>query len=131
MADTLTCKLVTPETTLFDGEATYVALPAHDGSMGVAPGRAPIVAELGYGELRVEQAGGGERKFFVGGGFVQVKGGKVTLLADEAMAVADVDAAEAKRVLAEEATALATGEVAIEARDRKAKRARAMLTVAG
>ncbi|MEO0965122.1 MAG: ATP synthase F1 subunit epsilon [Planctomycetota bacterium] len=129
MPTPLTCTLVTPETTLFDGEATYVAIPAHDGSIGIAPGRAPLLAELGYGVLRVTSAAG-ERTFFVGGGFVQVKDGVVTVLADEAKPVNELDRAEAQRVLAEEASATAVGDAAIEDRDRKAKRARAILAVA-
>ncbi|MEM9250898.1 MAG: ATP synthase F1 subunit epsilon [Planctomycetota bacterium] len=122
---TLTCTLVTPETTLFDGEATYVAIPAHDGSIGIAPGRAPLLAELGHGVLRVE-TGGGDERFFLSGGFVQVKAGVVTVLADEAMPIGDVDREEARRVLAEEASATAVGDIAIEERYRKARRARAI-----
>jgi F-type H+-transporting ATPase subunit epsilon len=131
MPSTLTCKLVTPETTLFDGEATYVALPAHDGSMGIAPGRAPLVAELGYGRLRIDRAGGASVTYFVGGGFVQVKGGAVILLADEAGPVDQLDVEAARRVLAEEATGPATGDAAIATRDRQATRARAILATAG
>lgn len=131
MADTLTCTLVTPETTLFDGEATYLAIPAHDGSLGVAPGRAPLVAQLGYGTLRIAAADGSEKRFFVGGGFVQVKAGAVTVLADEAADPGSLDREAAAKVLAEEATVSATGDEAIAARDRKAERARAVLAVSG
>ncbi|MEM6334308.1 MAG: ATP synthase F1 subunit epsilon [Planctomycetota bacterium] len=129
MPDTLTCTLVTPETTLFDGDVSYVAIPAHDGSMGVAPGRAPLLAELGYGELRITAADGAEQRFFVGGGFVQVKAGAVTVLADEASEPGALDREAASKVLAEEATAAVAGDAAIATRERKARRARAVLAM--
>ncbi|MFT3684709.1 MAG: hypothetical protein QM783_07215 [Phycisphaerales bacterium] len=65
MADkSFAIRLVTPAGKLLDGQATYAMVPAHDGLMGFQPNRAPIVFELGLGELRVDfanegKAGGG------------------------------------------------------------------------
>lgn len=90
--------LVTPETTLLDQSVRSVRLPLFDGSMGLLPGRAPVVGRLGRGELKFE-AGGTSKSFFVDGGFIQVKGSVVTLLTNRAVAVEDIDEAAAMRAL--------------------------------
>jgi F-type H+-transporting ATPase subunit epsilon len=45
--------VVTPEATLLETPAQFVALPLFDGELGVLPGRSPFIGRLGYGELRV------------------------------------------------------------------------------
>ena len=64
MADThsltaaaLQCVVVTPEATVIDTPAEFVALPLYDGEVGIAPGRSPLIGRLGYGELRIRQTG--------------------------------------------------------------------------
>ena len=52
MAKTFRCKLVTPSSALLDGQVSYANVPVWDGLMGIQPGRAPILARLGLGELR-------------------------------------------------------------------------------
>ena len=83
MADSkqLKCVVVTPETTVLDAEAEFVAFPAMDGEIGILPGRMPMVARLGHGLLRCK-SGGAEHKLFVSGGFAQVQENTVTLLTD-------------------------------------------------
>ena len=90
--------LVTPETTLLDQNVRSVQLPLFDGSMGLLPGRAPVVGRLGRGELKFE-AGGASKSFFIDGGFLQVKGSIVTLLTNRAIAAENIDAAAAQRAL--------------------------------
>ena len=75
----LQCVVVTPERALLDEPADFVALPMYDGELGVLPGRAPLIGRLGYGELRIRR-GQETRRFFVDGGFAQVRANMVTVL---------------------------------------------------
>ncbi len=65
--------VVTPETTLLDESVRSIQFPLFDGQMGVLPGRAPAVGRLGAGSLTFETSAG-EKRYFVDGGFVQIKG---------------------------------------------------------
>src|SRR5882757_7673331 len=101
---TLSCIIVTPEATVLDTPCEFVALPLFDGEAGVAPGRAPLIGRLGYGELRVRQAGQTSR-YYVDGGFVQVADNIVSVLTNKAVPAAALDATAAQQQLQ---TALAT-----------------------
>ena len=94
-------ELVTPERPLFRGEAGSVTTEAHDGQMGILPRHAPMVALLGTGVVRIAYAGlqEGAERFAIRGGFLQVIGRKVTLLATQAVRASEVDAAAAKAAL--------------------------------
>jgi F-type H+-transporting ATPase subunit epsilon len=104
-AKTFQCRLITPVAQVLDEAVTYASVPAWDGLFGVLPGRAPIVAKLGTGELRLELAvatgKGGERSFLVEDGFVQMVNNKLTVLAARAVPVESLDAASAGAELAE------------------------------
>src|SRR5262245_5170189 len=95
---TFRCQVVTPERVVVDKRASFVALPAFDGELGVLAGRAPIIARLGSGRLRVESPEGNE-DLFVSGGFAQMAGETLTLLTEEARPLASLDAAAAAREL--------------------------------
>ena len=99
----LDCTVTTPEELVFEGAVESVTVPAADGEMGFLPRHAPLVGSLGFGELRVASGDGSRQVFFVNGGFVQVVDGRVTVLAVEAQAVADLDAESAKADLSEPA----------------------------
>ena len=45
----LSCLVVTPERTVLEAEADFIALPLFDGEIGIAPGRSPLIGRLGYG----------------------------------------------------------------------------------
>lgn len=75
--------VVTPEHTLFDGGATAVVAPAYDGLVGILPRHAPFLSLLGKGPL-VVRAAEGERRFTVAGGFIQVVGDVVRVVAEQA-----------------------------------------------
>lgn len=107
-------RLVTPASSLLDEPVTYVNLPLHDGLMGVMKNRAPIVARLGLGELTVKfpeaTHGGGDRTYFVDGGFAQMAGDELIILAEDAIpaekltetdAQAELDAADKATVPAD------------------------------
>lgn len=94
MADPFRCTLVTPVAQMFDRDVTSVILPAHDGQMGVLHLHAPMMVQLGQGELKVMPAdGGAEQVLSIKGGFAQVKDNKLVVLTDEATEVAEVAAA--------------------------------------
>jgi F-type H+-transporting ATPase subunit epsilon len=71
--------IVTPERAVLDDRAEIVILPLYDGELGVQPGHSPFVGQLGPGELRI-RSGTTTRRFFVDGGFAQVRGNVVNVL---------------------------------------------------
>ncbi len=91
------CVVVTPEQAVLDELADFVAVPMFDGELGVLPGRAPLIGRLGAGELRIKQ-GGATKRFFVDGGFVQIRENVVTLLTEKAISAEslNVQAAESE-----------------------------------
>ena len=77
----MTVDILTPDTTLFSGEATFVGLPGSDGSLGILNNHAPLVTTLKAGQV-VVRAKGGEQTFDVNGGSVEVLNNVVTVLAE-------------------------------------------------
>ena len=75
--------LIAPERSLYDGDAHSVVAPAYDGLVGILPGPAPFLTLLGAGTLIVAQQGSSER-FDVAGGFLQVVGDVVRVVAERA-----------------------------------------------
>ncbi|MBY0311775.1 MAG: F0F1 ATP synthase subunit epsilon [Phycisphaerales bacterium] len=105
MATTFRCKLITPEAQVLDEPATGAVVPCWDGLLGVLPGRAPMVMQLGTGQLRIDfpdkgQAKGGSRAFFVDDGFVQMVDGTLTILAAHATGAEKLSESEAQAELA-------------------------------
>jgi F-type H+-transporting ATPase subunit epsilon len=82
-AERLTVSVISPERTIFEGEATEVIAPAWDGKLGVLRGHAPMLVLLGTGELRIKD-GRTEQRFPVAGGFLQVIDDVVTILSEHA-----------------------------------------------
>lgn len=90
MADTLTFSLVSPERELFSGQVDQVDLPGTEGDLGVLPNHSPLMAAIRTGAITV-YADGREEKFFVEGGFADVTPAGLTVLAELATPLADVD----------------------------------------
>ncbi len=119
----LRCTVVTPTESVLESEATYVELPAWDGQKGVATGAAPFLVKLGQGRLRVEKSSGGSEVYLLAGGFAQMNGGMLTVLADSAVAAASINAADAeKELIAANADSGKRG--TLEARDEVERRQR-------
>jgi len=76
-------RVVSPEKTVFQGQARSLVAPAWDGQVGVLPGHAPYLALLGSGVLRIQSETGGEERFHVAGGVLKVEANSVTVLASE------------------------------------------------
>jgi F-type H+-transporting ATPase subunit epsilon len=107
-AQSFKCRVVTPDRKLLDEELTYASLPAWDGLMGILPGRAPLLAKLGVGELRVRYAvnsgdvkAGGERSIYIEDGFVQMANNTLTILAERAVPVEEIVVGDAEAELKE------------------------------
>jgi len=88
MADSFTCTITTPEAQVFDAPVQSVTLPAHDGRIGVMKHHAPMMVELGEGELAIEGLERREAKtrFGIKGGFAQIKDNKLVVLTGAAEA---------------------------------------------
>jgi F-type H+-transporting ATPase subunit epsilon len=126
----LHCVIVTPEATVLDAPADFVALPLWDGEAGVAPGRAPLIGRMGYGELRV-RSGQQTQRFYVDGGFVQVANNNVSVLTNRAIPAKAVDTAGAQESLRTALTSKAAGREEMAIRERRILQARGQLRVAG
>ncbi len=125
----LQCIVVTPEATVLEELVDFVALPLYDGELGVAPGRAPMIGRLGYGEMRLV-VGGQTRRFYVDGGFVQIAANVVSVLTNRAVPAASLDAKTAAEMLAQARSRPANSDELLALRDRAEQQARAQLRVA-
>lgn len=123
------CTIVTPEAQVFEADVDYVNMPAHDGQIGLAPQRAPLLVKLGDGPLRIDQSGKTDW-FFVAGGFAQMNDNNLTLLTDKATPASDLDFDEAKAMLAESNARVAVTDEEVDARDRTQNQARQMMAIA-
>src|SRR5436190_16825898 len=123
----LQCVIVTPERAVLDEAAEFVALPMFDGELGVLPGRAPLIGRLGYGELRTRR-GTETRRFFVDGGFAQVRANVVTVLTPRALKAEEINPAAAEQAL-EAARGKTTTPEAQAAQEKAQARARAQLRI--
>ena len=106
MADTpqsglLAVRLVTPDRILLDATAEAVELPSMSGYLEALYGAAPLLAELGAGEVRLHGGTSGDQKFFVAWGFVEVLPERVTILAETALHPDEIDRTEAQQELQE------------------------------
>ena len=103
MADTnqLKVRLVTPDRILVDQIADAVDVPSKSGYIEVLYGHAPLLAELGPGEVRLHGGEGGDQRFNVARGFVEVLPERVTILAESAQKPEDIDTAAAQKELDE------------------------------
>ena len=122
--------VVTPEKAVLDEAVVSAVLPLYDGEIGVLPGRAAFVGQLGPGELRLTEAGGAVRRYFIDGGFAQVRADVVNVLTARAVPAADVTPAKAEQARAA-AEALPGGDAVQRAtREKALDRARGMERVA-
>lgn len=125
------CTLVTPEQQLLDAEVNYASIPAHDGQIGLMHGRAPLMARLGAGALRLDFSDGGTRWYFIGGGFAQMKDNKLSLVADEAAPADEIVRATADAQLRAALEEKAKGDEEIDRKLRAIEKARAKVALQG
>jgi len=131
MAGSLQLEIVTPERLLVKAETDNVQIPGKSGYLGVLPGHAPLITELGVGEIAYHSEGQTKR-MAVAWGFAEVLPDKVTILAEVAEKAEDIDVsrAEAAKQKAEEELKKAGPEGNADAQ-AALKRAETRIEVAG
>jgi F-type H+-transporting ATPase subunit epsilon len=125
------CTIVTPEEQVLDESLTQAILPAHDGLLGILTDRAPLLAKLGQGPLRVDLAGGQSRHFYIEGGIAQMKDNNLTILTNEATPANEIDAEAARAEYNEAVARRITDAHSFDDRQKQMARARAKQELAG
>jgi F-type H+-transporting ATPase subunit epsilon len=124
----LRCIVVTPEETVLETTADFIALPLYDGEMGVAANHSPTIGRLGYGELRIRN-GSETTRHYVDGGFVQIADNLVSVLTNRAIEADSIDAEAAAEQLQESIGQSASGDEQLAIRDRMISQSRAQIRV--
>lgn len=101
MADQLQVRLVTPDRMLVDTAADAVELPGKSGYLEVLYGAAPLLTELGTGDVRIHGGDANDDRYYVAWGFAEVLPNRVTILAESAIKPSDIDTGAAQRELDE------------------------------
>jgi len=123
------CVLVTPEQQLLDEKVEQAILPAVDGQIGILTDRAPLLAKLGLGPLRIDLQSGQKRFYLVEGGVAQMKDNKLTILTTAATPADEIDAESARAEYAEAEARQPTDSATTEIRKQQMARARAKQAV--
>ena len=100
MADKLNFDLVAPEARVFQGEVDMVVVPGSEGDFGVLAGHAPFMSTIRSGAIAIHE-GAEIRRTFIHGGFAEVTPDGLTILAEEAIDLSEVDPADVERQLTE------------------------------
>ncbi|MBN2116030.1 MAG: F0F1 ATP synthase subunit epsilon [Anaerolineales bacterium] len=103
---TIRCEIVSQDRTVFQGDVDIVILPGAAGEMGILPHHAPVLTSLKYGVIKIRH-GDKEELFTVAGGMAEVQPDIVTILADAAENIKEIDVtrAQAAKKRAEDALA--------------------------
>lgn len=105
---TIRCEIVSQDRMVFEGDVDIVVLPGSAGEMGILPHHAPLLTTLKYGVIKVRRQGV-EQIFTVAGGVAEVQPNIVTVLADAAENIEEIDAARAEQARQRAQEALAKG----------------------
>ena len=101
-------EIVTPEKRAYSDDVDSVVLPGSEGELGILPHHAPLISQLGVGELRIRK-GGTEESFAIVGGFVQVRPDRVVVMAETADLAAEIDLERAEEARRDAERALEAG----------------------
>lgn len=102
MAETTKFELVSPERLVLSRDVEMVVVPGSEGYFGVLPRHAPMISTLSAGVIDIYQGGAVVDRIFVAGGFAEVTETRCTVLAEEAVALADVDVAATEKAIADD-----------------------------
>ena len=129
--DRVEFELVSPEQLLLSEMVEMVVVPGTEGDFGVLPQHTPMISTLRPGVIRVFEKGAAKESIFVAGGFAEVTPERCTVLADQAMPLAEIDRAAVEQQLADarEDLADAEDESARKAAEKAVAVAEAMLQV--
>ncbi len=132
MANKIHLEIITPEKLALRAEVDEVVLPGLTGELGVLPDHEPLMTQLKTGVLTYRQ-GGSQHKLHVSGGFAEVLGEKVSVLADVAEKPEEIDAERAKAALdrAEKRLIGSGDSVDVERAELKKERAKTRLQLVG
>ena len=124
-------QIITAEREVFSGEVDAMAAPGIAGQLGILPNHAPLMTILQPGELMV-RAGGEESYLALSGGYIEVLGNHVIILADAAEDVDEIDEARAQEAIerAQQRIANRTSDVELEQAVQSLRRAQVRVTVA-
>ncbi|ATF15999.1 F0F1 ATP synthase subunit epsilon [Brevibacillus porteri] len=128
----MTVEVVTPERVVYSGQAEMVIARGLQGEIGIMPNHVPLVTPLKTAPVRIKTEGDKEVKMAVSGGFMEVRGDKVTILAETAELPGDIDVERAKaaKERAEKRLAEKYAELDVKRAERALQRAMARLDVA-
>lgn len=107
MAEKIQFELVSPSKLLVSSEVDMVVVPGSEGDFGALPRHAPVIATVRPGVIDIHDAGKVSNRIFVAGGFAEVNEERITVLAEEAIPVADLTAEQASERLKAAQEALA------------------------
>jgi F-type H+-transporting ATPase subunit epsilon len=124
------CTVLTPERAVLKTTADFVAIPAHDGEIGILRDRAPLLCRLGIGIVRME-TDQGQQRLFVDSGFAEVRDNQLTILTEDALLPDQVNIEAEKAAQAAAEARQATTEEEHEARQQELARTNAKLKLAG
>ncbi len=99
MAETLAFELVSPERLLVSEPVEMVVVPGAEGDFAAMPRHAPVLSALRAGVIEIHRGGQASRRIFVAGGFAEVTPERCTVLAEEAVPLAELDAAQAAALI--------------------------------
>ena len=119
--------IVSPESTVLDKPAKFVAMPLFDGEIGIGRGHSPMIGRLGFGEMRIRFSDEENARYYVDGGFVQVADNVVSILTNRAVLSSELNAEELEKQLEESLGQSAAGDEAIDLRERQVLQAREQL----
>jgi len=89
------CEIVSQDRLVWEGDADIVVVPGVAGEMGILPNHAPLLSTLKFGILKVRNKDG-EELFTIAGGVIEVQPDLITVLADSAENVAEIDVTRAE-----------------------------------
>ncbi len=107
VSNTVEFELVSPERLLMSEPVEMVVVPGAEGDFGVLPGHSLLIATVRPGVIDIHEGGQVRESIFVAGGFAEVSPERCTVLAEEAVPVADIDKAAAEKRLEDAKAALA------------------------
>ncbi len=125
MADTIEFELVAPERLVLSAPVEMVVVPGREGAFGVLPGHAPMISSVRMGVIATYAGGNVDKRIFVAGGFAEVTPERCTVLAEEAVALDEVDRADVDARIAQ-----AREDVSVAANDHDKAAAEKRLAVA-
>ena len=130
MADLIQLEIVTPDKLVVNAQAEMVEIPGKDGYLGILPGHAPLITELGVGQISYT-IGGRSEHIAVIWGFAEVLPNKVTVLAETAERATDIDVARAERAKSKAEQALKSSDADRQMAELDLEKAMLRLDVAG